>query len=67
MFLNRYNKQIQKICNFQFLILGNQSDLIPENVIVNLDDFKQASSNFVPSISKKDLEYFNKLKSNFSP
>lgn len=38
-----------------------------ESVVVNLNDFKQAASNFVPSISKKDLDYFNKLKANFSP
>ncbi|KAJ6645275.1 Peroxisome assembly factor 2 [Pseudolycoriella hygida] len=43
------------------------SQLMPENIVVNIDDFKQAASNFVPSISKKDLEYFNKLKTNFSP
>lgn len=40
---------------------------MPENIVVNIEDFKQAASNFIPSISKKDLEYFNKLKSNFSP
>lgn len=45
----------------------NELHLVAENVVVNIDDFKQAASNFVPSISKKDIDYFNKLKSNFSP
>ncbi|XP_037048405.1 peroxisome assembly factor 2 isoform X3 [Bradysia coprophila] len=46
---------------------SNQPTLMPENIVVNIDDFKQAATNFIPSISKTDLEYFNKLKSNFSP
>lgn len=42
------------------------SDLQPENVIVNNTDFQLAADNFVPSVSKKDMEYFNKLKTSFS-
>lgn len=48
-----------------FIILDklNQSHLMPNDIIVNIDDFKQ---NFMPPISKKDLEYFNRVKSNYS-
>lgn len=37
-----------------------------DDVIVNLDDFKTATLKFVPSINKRDMEYFNKLRANYS-
>lgn len=36
-----------------------------ENVIVNFEDFQNATKKFMPSLSKSDMEYFNKLKSQF--
>lgn len=40
--------------------------LTSDDVIVNLDDFKVAALKFVPSINKSDMEYFNKLRANYS-
>lgn len=40
--------------------------LTADNVIVNLTDFMIAAANFVPSVSKKDMDYFTKLKASFS-
>lgn len=41
-------------------------DLTADDVLVNLDDFKAATMKFVPSINKSDMEYFNKLRANYS-
>ncbi|XP_055603194.1 uncharacterized protein LOC129751616 isoform X2 [Uranotaenia lowii] len=38
----------------------------PESVVVNESDFKAAMKKFIPSISPSDMEYFNRLRSNFS-
>lgn len=53
---------------FGILLSGSikVADLQPENVIVNNADFQLAAENFVPSVSQKDMEYFNKLKTSFS-
>lgn len=40
--------------------------LTAADVICQLDDFRQAISKFVPSINKKDMEYFNNLRSSYS-
>lgn len=42
------------------------SGLTDADVIVNINDFNQAISKFVPTINKKDMEYFNNLRSRFS-
>lgn len=41
-------------------------DLIADNVVVEVEDFTKSFRKFVPSISRQDLEYFNKLKSSYS-
>ncbi|XP_058825813.1 peroxisomal ATPase PEX6 [Topomyia yanbarensis] len=38
----------------------------PDHVVVNESDFKNAMKKFIPSINPADMEYFNKLRSNFS-
>lgn len=59
-------------CNYNWLSFLNISDgfvdeeLTSDDVIVNLDDFKTATLKFVPSINKSDMEYFNKLRANYS-
>lgn len=35
-------------------------------VVVNFEDFKSSVAKFIPSISAKDLEYFNRLKNDYS-
>lgn len=40
--------------------------LTAANVLVELNDFRQAISKFVPSINPKDMEYFNNLRSTYS-
>ncbi|XP_053965999.1 peroxisomal ATPase PEX6 isoform X1 [Anastrepha ludens] len=40
--------------------------LVADNVLVEMEDFNKSFSQFVPSISKSDLEYFNELKSSYS-
>lgn len=50
-------------------LIADESDdgeLTADNVIVNLDDFKAATLKFVPSINKSDMDYFNKLRANYS-
>lgn len=39
--------------------------LSADDVHVNLADFRKAISMFVPSINKKDMEYFNSLKTTY--
>lgn len=41
-------------------------DLTSDKVIVKMEDFTRASNKFIPSISKKDLEYFNQLKDTYN-
>lgn len=36
------------------------------DVLVNLDDFRTAIGNFVPSINPKDMEYFKSLRATYS-
>ncbi|KMY92882.1 peroxisome assembly factor 2 isoform X1 [Drosophila simulans] len=43
-----------------------EKELVPENVIVQVEDFTKSFNKFVPSISAKDLEYFNNLKASYS-
>jgi len=43
-----------------------ERELVPENVIVEAEDFTKSFNKFVPSISAKDLEYFNNLKTTYS-
>ncbi|XP_053695230.1 peroxisomal ATPase PEX6 [Sabethes cyaneus] len=38
----------------------------PEDVVVNESDFKAAMKKFIPSINPADMEYFNKLRTNYS-
>lgn len=42
---------------------GNDKSLSANDVLVNLDDFQQAMSKFVPSISKKDMHYYDSIRS----
>lgn len=51
-----------------FLIADESKDLdlTSDDVIVNLEDFKVATLKFVPSIHKTDMDYFNKLRANYS-
>ncbi|XP_017027929.1 peroxisomal ATPase PEX6 isoform X1 [Drosophila kikkawai] len=42
------------------------AELQPENVVVESEDFTRSFNKFVPSISAKDLEYFNNLKATYS-
>lgn len=44
----------------------SEDGLGPEHVIVNESDFKTALKKFIPSISPADMEYFNRLRTNFS-
>lgn len=44
----------------------SEKELLPENVIVESEDFTKSFNKFVPSISKTDLEYFNNLKASYS-
>ncbi|KAH8319771.1 hypothetical protein KR074_005468, partial [Drosophila pseudoananassae] len=44
----------------------SEKELLPENVIVESEDFTKSFNKFVPSISKADLEYFNNLKASYS-
>lgn len=44
----------------------SEDSLNPEDVVVNESDFKAAMKKFIPSISPADMEYFNRLRSNFS-
>lgn len=50
------------------LLLGAFSldELLPDKVVVKMEDFVKASNKFIPSISKKDLEYFNQLKDTYN-
>ncbi|XP_055855099.1 peroxisomal ATPase PEX6 isoform X3 [Episyrphus balteatus] len=41
-------------------------ELLPEDIIVRMEDFERSFEKYIPSIAKKDLEYFNKLKSTYS-
>ncbi|KAM7341795.1 peroxisomal biogenesis factor 6 isoform 2-T2 [Cochliomyia hominivorax] len=41
-------------------------DLVPDNIVVEIEDFTKSFGKFVPSISRHDLDYFNKLKSSYS-
>nr|XP_019551832.2 peroxisome assembly factor 2-like [Aedes albopictus] len=43
-----------------------EDGLSPEDVVVNESDFKTATKKFIPSISAADMEYFNRLRTNFS-
>ncbi|KAL9696555.1 hypothetical protein quinque_016134 [Culex quinquefasciatus] len=45
---------------------GVEDGLSAEQVVVNEGDFKAAMKKFIPSISPADMEYFNRLRSNFS-
>lgn len=50
--------------------MANESDnddvkLTADDVLVSLADFRKAISMFIPSINKKDMEYFNSLKSTY--
>ncbi|XP_055541680.1 peroxisomal ATPase PEX6 [Wyeomyia smithii] len=38
----------------------------PEHVIVNESDFKAAMKKFIPSINPADMEYFTRLRTNYS-
>lgn len=40
--------------------------LMATDVLVELNDFRQAISKFVPSINPKDMEYFDSLRSTYS-
>ncbi|XP_013101894.1 peroxisomal ATPase PEX6 isoform X2 [Stomoxys calcitrans] len=44
----------------------DDDDLIPDNIVVESEDFTKSFRKFIPSISREDLEYFNKLKSTYS-
>lgn len=50
------------------LLLGafTLEELSADKVVVKMEDFTRASNKFVPSISKKDLEYFNQLKDTYN-
>lgn len=50
------------------ILLGDfdLDELLPDKVIVKMEDFMKASKKFIPSISKKDLEYFNQLKDTYN-
>lgn len=56
------------ILNYLFCFEGElrDEDLVADNVVVEVDDFTKSFSKFIPSISRQDLEYFNKLKSSYS-
>uniref|UniRef100_A0A1B0G5P1 ATPase AAA-type core domain-containing protein n=1 Tax=Glossina morsitans morsitans TaxID=37546 RepID=A0A1B0G5P1_GLOMM len=41
-------------------------DLVAQNIVVEVDDFIRSFVVFIPSISKQDLEYFNKLKAQYN-
>lgn len=41
-------------------------ELNAADVLVNLDDFRTAIGNFVPSINPKDMEYFKSLRATYS-
>uniref|UniRef100_T1PAA0 Peroxisomal ATPase PEX6 n=1 Tax=Musca domestica TaxID=7370 RepID=T1PAA0_MUSDO len=45
---------------------GESDELIASNVIVQPEDFTKSFRKFIPSISRQDLEYFNKLKASYS-
>lgn len=53
---------------FHFCLPDDSADeeLTSDDVIVELGDFKAATLKFVPSINKSDMEYFNKLRANYS-
>lgn len=53
-------------CINEYSNSANDAKLTADNVFVNLSDFRKAVSKFVPSINKKDMEYFNKLRSNYA-
>lgn len=60
---------IVKFTNRDCLIVlepSSEDGLNPEDVVVNESDFKAAMKKFIPSISSADMEYFNRLRSNFS-
>lgn len=44
----------------------DEDELVPENVIVEPEDFNKSFKKFIPSISRQDLDYFNKLKASYS-
>lgn len=44
----------------------NVQALTADDVYVNLDDFRQAITKFVPSINKKDMAYYNNLRSTYN-
>uniref|UniRef100_A0A1B0BE70 Peroxisomal ATPase PEX6 n=1 Tax=Glossina palpalis gambiensis TaxID=67801 RepID=A0A1B0BE70_9MUSC len=41
-------------------------DLVAQNIVVEVEDFMKSFFKFIPSISKQDLEYFNKLKAQYN-
>lgn len=41
-------------------------DMISENLVVSLEDFKNSLKIFVPSLIQTDMAYFNSLKANYS-
>lgn len=51
--------------NFNEEMIEDQS-LTAADVVVELDDFRQAIKKFVPSINPKDMEYFRNLRSTYS-
>lgn len=56
------------ITKFQSTIEDNQNvtTLTADDVHVCLDDFRKAITKFVPSINKKDMEYFNNLMATYT-
>ncbi|XP_075168854.1 peroxisomal biogenesis factor 6 isoform X2 [Haematobia irritans] len=44
----------------------DDDDLIADSIEVIAEDFTKSFRKFIPSISREDLEYFNKLKSTYS-
>lgn len=46
--------------------LKEDHSLTAADVIVELNDFREAIKKFVPSINPKDMEYFNNLRSTYS-
>lgn len=46
----------------QYSNSGVNKELTAADIRVNINDFRKAVNNFVPSINPKDMEYFNKLR-----
>lgn len=51
--------------NKVFVVGNNKTTATASDVTVTIGDFKFSMKSIKPSISEKDLEYFNKLKSDF--